>query len=129
MPGKRDRLACQRHAMGMTQEQLAVKLDVERSTIYRWESGEAAPRSDLQPKLALALGIAPAELANLLVTHNDPSHVPGTTRSRHSPARRTIVAARAEQVGGDDRFRTRPRLPGSYRYRRQPARLPSRHRG
>ncbi|GAA4888801.1 MULTISPECIES: helix-turn-helix domain-containing protein [Pseudonocardiaceae] len=80
MPGKRDRLARQRHAIGLTQEQLAAVLGVERSTIYRWESGEVAPRPDLQPKLARALSVTPAELANLLVIDDNPSPVPATTR-------------------------------------------------
>ncbi|WP_083934164.1 helix-turn-helix domain-containing protein [Sciscionella marina] len=82
MPGKRDRLARQRHAMGMTQEQLAVQLGVERSTVYRWESGEVAPRPNMQPKLARALSVTPAELTNLLVIDSDPSGAPATTRGR-----------------------------------------------
>lgn len=109
MPGKRDRLARQRHAMGMTQEQLAVKLGVERSTIYRWESGEVAPRPDLQPKLARALGITPAELANLLVIDGGPSHLPTTTCGSRPVAPRTSDGARSQQSPTETTVRGRAR--------------------
>lgn len=82
MPGKRDRLARQRHAVGMTQEQLAAALGVERSTIYRWESGKVAPRPDVQPKLARALSVSPDELANLLMIEAGLSSAPATTGPR-----------------------------------------------
>ncbi|WP_406692769.1 helix-turn-helix transcriptional regulator [Saccharopolyspora sp. ID03-671] len=82
VPGKRDRLARQRHAVGMTQEQLAAALGVERSTIYRWESGKVAPRPDVQPKLARALSVSPDELANLLMIEAGLSLAPATTGPR-----------------------------------------------
>ena len=44
-----------RTARGITQEQLAVKIDVDRSTIAKWETGKALPRAELLPKLARAL--------------------------------------------------------------------------
>lgn len=82
VPGNRDRLARQRHAVGMTQEQLAAALGVERSTIYRWESGKVAPRPDVQPKLARALSVSPDELANLLMIEAGLSSAPATTGPR-----------------------------------------------
>lgn len=45
-----------RNKLGMTQEDLAQKLKVERSTIAKWESGAALPRTDKIPILAEALG-------------------------------------------------------------------------
>lgn len=67
MPGKRRGLARRRGAMGLTQERLAARLGVERSTIYRWESGEVTPQPDIQPRLARELAVSPAELVDLLV--------------------------------------------------------------
>lgn len=46
-----------RKKAGMTQEQLAKKLGVGRSTVTRWEAeGERYPMGALLPKIAAALG-------------------------------------------------------------------------
>ena len=45
-----------RKSVGLTQEQLADKLGVERTTVAKWETGEASPRADKLPKLAEVLG-------------------------------------------------------------------------
>ena len=34
-----------------TQEDVAVKLNIDRSTIAKWETGEAMPRADKLPQL------------------------------------------------------------------------------
>ena len=39
----------------LTQEQLANILSVDRSTIAKWETGEAMPRADKLPEIAKAL--------------------------------------------------------------------------
>lgn len=54
---KRLGLAAVRIAAGLTQEDLARQLDVERTTVYRWESGESTPRPWTRPKLAKLLGL------------------------------------------------------------------------
>ena len=54
---KHIRLKC-----GMNQEQLADKLGVDRSTIAKWETGEAMPRSDKLPLLAETLNCSIADL-------------------------------------------------------------------
>src|SRR5215469_15267230 len=54
---RRDRLARRRKALGLTQEDLAGLLHVERSTVYRWERGECEPLPWIWPKLARALEV------------------------------------------------------------------------
>ena len=44
-----------REKANLTQEQLANLINVDRSTITKWETGEAAPRSDKLPMLAKVL--------------------------------------------------------------------------
>ncbi len=63
---RRDRLATRRRALGLTQEDLAILLEVERSTVVRWERGTTQPLPWLWPKLARALQIPAAQLEALL---------------------------------------------------------------
>ncbi len=51
---------------GFSQEALAGVLDVERSTVVRWESGETEPLPWIRPKLARALGVSADQLDELL---------------------------------------------------------------
>ena len=51
-----------REKANLTQEALAAKLYVERSTIAKWESGQAKPRADTLMKLAAVLGCTVDEL-------------------------------------------------------------------
>jgi transcriptional regulator with XRE-family HTH domain len=55
-----------RKALGFNQEQLAAALEVDRTTVGRWERGETEPRPYLRPKLARLLRISPSELGSLL---------------------------------------------------------------
>lgn len=55
-----------RKALGFSQEQLAAALEVDRTTVGRWERGETEPRPYLRPKLAQLLRISPSELGSLL---------------------------------------------------------------
>lgn len=66
MPPNRHRLAAARKAAGYSQESLAARLDVDRSTIQRWEAGETAPQPWHRPRLATALGVSRDQLAELL---------------------------------------------------------------
>ncbi|MET9397347.1 helix-turn-helix transcriptional regulator [Kitasatospora sp. NPDC002965] len=59
-------LAAQRRAAGYTQEQLAELMNVDRTTVHRWEKGTATPQPWQMPKLAGLLNIAAAELPSLL---------------------------------------------------------------
>jgi transcriptional regulator with XRE-family HTH domain len=65
--------------MGYSQEALAAKLGVERTTVARWEQGRARPHPWTRPRLAAALGVSLDQLAGLL---DVPAHLwqlPGTT--------------------------------------------------
>src|SRR5262245_61376301 len=63
---KRLGLAAARKAAGFSQERLAERLDVERSTVQRWEAGDSTPQPWHRPGLAAALGVSHDGLADLL---------------------------------------------------------------
>lgn len=65
---RRERFARRRKALGLTQEALADLLDVERSTVVRWERGETEPLPALRPKLARALRVTADKFAELLAS-------------------------------------------------------------
>ncbi|MGB6162240.1 MAG: helix-turn-helix transcriptional regulator [Pseudonocardiaceae bacterium] len=62
MPGKRFGLVAARKAAGLSQERLAEQLNVERSTVQRWEAGQSTPQPWLRPMLTEALGLSHAKL-------------------------------------------------------------------
>ena len=51
-----------RSSMGFSQQKLADKLGVSRSTVAMWESGKSRPRAELLPKLAKLFGCSIEEL-------------------------------------------------------------------
>ena len=51
-----------RLARGLTQAKLAEALDVDTSTVTKWETGKAKPRADKLPLLAKILGCSIDEL-------------------------------------------------------------------
>lgn len=57
-----ENLARVRKERGLTQEALAVKLNVVRQTISKWENGTAVPDADTLCRIAEALEISVAEL-------------------------------------------------------------------
>jgi transcriptional regulator with XRE-family HTH domain len=63
---RRDRLAARRRTLGLTQEDLAARLGVERSTVVRWECGATQPLPWIRPRLAKALQVPAGQLAKLL---------------------------------------------------------------
>ncbi|MGH3755311.1 MAG: helix-turn-helix transcriptional regulator [Pseudonocardiaceae bacterium] len=63
---KRRSLAQARRAAGFTQESLAERLGVDRTTVARWESGEYSPQPWLRPKIAEAFGVSMRECCELL---------------------------------------------------------------
>lgn len=66
MPGRRRQFAERRKALGLTQEELAEMLRVDRTTVGRWESGETDPKPWAKPKLASALQVTLDDLIALL---------------------------------------------------------------
>lgn len=66
MPARRQRFAARRKGVGFSQEQLAERLSIERSTVARWESGETEPQPWIRPRLARALQLSLSELDHLL---------------------------------------------------------------
>lgn len=66
MAGRRARLAQRRKAAGYSQEALAARLGVDRSTVVRWEAADTEPQPWLRPKLADAFGVTVEDLRELL---------------------------------------------------------------
>jgi transcriptional regulator with XRE-family HTH domain len=71
MAFKRQRLAQRRKAMGLSQEGLAERLGVDRSTVVRWEAGDTEPQPWLRPKLARILQVSLDQLDELLAEAGD----------------------------------------------------------
>lgn len=63
---RRQKLAALRRQAGFSQDSLAERLQASRSSIYRWERGEAVPQPRLLALWAEALGIETDELDDLL---------------------------------------------------------------
>jgi transcriptional regulator with XRE-family HTH domain len=63
---RRNLLADRRKAVGLSQDGLAQKLGVERSTVVRWEAGKRAPQPWVRPLLAESLQISGDQLEDLL---------------------------------------------------------------
>jgi DNA-binding XRE family transcriptional regulator len=66
MAVKRRFFAQARRAAGFTQESLAERLGVDRTTVARWESGEYSPQPWLRPAIAKAFGLSLRELSELV---------------------------------------------------------------
>ena len=66
MTGRRVLLAQRRQAAGFTQEALAERLGVDRSTVVRWEAAISNPQPWLRSQLSDALGVTTDELRDLL---------------------------------------------------------------
>ena len=67
MAPRRQRLVDHRKALGYSQESLAEQMSVDRTTVARWERGQAEPQPYIRPKLAQLLQVTPLELDSLLV--------------------------------------------------------------
>jgi tetratricopeptide (TPR) repeat protein/transcriptional regulator with XRE-family HTH domain len=92
---KRGPLAQRRKAVGLTQEQLAERLGVERTTVVRWERGETEPLPWLRPRLAKAFGVSADRLEELLAAPASPASPQG----RAGAVPRQLPAAVADFTG------------------------------
>lgn len=61
-----ERLKTQRAKLGFTQEQMAKLLEVSSLTIWKWESGGAAPRTSRMPQILQRLALGKREAESLL---------------------------------------------------------------
>ncbi len=66
MTSRRKAFAQRRRAVGFSQERLAERLGVDRSTVVRWEIGQSEPLPWMRPKLARALQVPLEELDEML---------------------------------------------------------------
>jgi transcriptional regulator with XRE-family HTH domain len=102
MAAKRHRLAQRRKAVGLSQEALAGVLEVERSTVVRWESGETYPLPWIRPRLAQP----PREPGDVLGELCRAMGVPGTAIPSSTAERaalyRSLLAERRVLVLADD---------------------------
>jgi tetratricopeptide (TPR) repeat protein/transcriptional regulator with XRE-family HTH domain len=106
---RRHRLAQRRRALGLTQEELAALLGIERSTVMRWEHGKTQPLPRIQPKLARALQVPAGQLAELL---GGPAWVgPSRYRPAAPPVPRQLPAAVADFTGRTAELAALTRLP------------------
>jgi tetratricopeptide (TPR) repeat protein/transcriptional regulator with XRE-family HTH domain len=69
---KRKRLAARRKALGLTQEDLAGLIGVERSTVVRWERGDTEPQPWIRARLAKALRVSADRIEELLTSDAAP---------------------------------------------------------
>ncbi|MEU3771588.1 helix-turn-helix transcriptional regulator [Amycolatopsis keratiniphila] len=79
MGDRRLAFVARRTAMGYTQETFAAELEVEPSTVSRWERGEVTPSPVHRPRMAKALGVTLHELGTLLEQAAAPEPRPATT--------------------------------------------------
>lgn len=94
---RRDELVRQRKLAGFSQERLADAMKVDRSTIARWESGEATPLATFRPQLASLLNVTAVELEEMLAAGPGMSTVEG--RASGPP---TLVISGSRAPGCDN---------------------------
>ncbi|MEU5644014.1 helix-turn-helix transcriptional regulator [Streptomyces milbemycinicus] len=80
MAPKRHQLIQRREAVGHTQESLAEALQVDRTTVGRWENGRGTPQPWMRPKLAQALRVSLDQLSLLLSGARRPEAASGAPR-------------------------------------------------
>lgn len=85
---RRPELVRRRKVAGFSQERLAYAMEVDRSTIARWESGDATPLATFRPKLAALLKVNSDDLDQILQD--------GSARGSGEPE--TVIARPAKVV-------------------------------
>ena len=95
---KRGRLAQRRKAVGLTQEQLAGQLGVERTTVVRWERGETQPLPWIRPMLARVLKVSADRLGELLAVGPASRDVAASAVPQQLPAAVADFTGRAAEL-------------------------------
>ncbi len=67
---------CRKRA-GLTQEQVAEKLGVDRTTVSKWDTATNMPRADLLFKIASLYGCDVNDLLSTTDTKSDEESIPG----------------------------------------------------
>ena len=96
MKRRRDRLASRRRALGLSQEALAERLGIERTTVARWESGETQPLAWFRPRLATALQVSVDDLDVMIRNVDERADTVGRKQSR------LRIAICGSRVAGSD---------------------------
>ena len=87
-----------RKRAGLTQQQLADKLQMRRATISNWENGEFAPKfRDKVKDLADICKLSPVETNQLLQAANFPEVPPPPTFEPHNPYKGLAAFTQADQ--------------------------------
>jgi transcriptional regulator with XRE-family HTH domain len=89
---KRTRLAARRKVVGFSQETLAERLQVDRSTVVRWEHGESDPQPWKRTEMAQALRVSVEQLDELLTGES--------TATADPDEERADVTEQASESGG-----------------------------
>lgn len=82
-----------RKERGLTQKELAEKLDISDKTVSRWESGGQLPEASLIPGLAKILGVSIDKLYGIEATASEPAE-------GHPDYRKVIVGFKVWMVAG-----------------------------
>ena len=107
---KRTRFAARRKAVGFSQDQLAERVKVDRSTVARWESGETEPQPWVRPRLARVLQVSLEQLdellaeAGLAVTDMDTGRLDYTLTHPGSADLVTVAQLRREVQQLDEQY-------------------------
>lgn len=84
-----------REKNGMTQEQLAEKLDVARSTVTQWERGWSNPRMGMIQKIAGVFSVSVSEIVS------EDIHVPDGAIPQRVPTKRAYLPLLGRVHAGD----------------------------
>ncbi|MGH3992292.1 MAG: helix-turn-helix domain-containing protein, partial [Pseudonocardiaceae bacterium] len=99
MAGRRWRFAKARKIAGYTQESLAAELNVDRTTVTRWEAGESEPQPYCWPKLAKLLGVSRNEVGQLFSENGGDTHASPAAAVELLNVDRPVLDRRSMLVG------------------------------
>ncbi|MFI9388925.1 helix-turn-helix domain-containing protein [Kutzneria sp. NPDC052558] len=111
MATRRDGLRRRREALGFTQETLAERMEVERSTVSRWERGVEKPLPVAQSALADVLEVSAEQMENLLAEAAPPARsdrVSDALRIPHRLDAVTVADLRERVQKVDERYDSEP---------------------